>query len=286
MKKYIISSLLLLLSNLAWADVLCTLNGNGEITDTSECKTQPDEQYITIYKVAVCKTQPIAPTLSTAYDVSQCKVVFQSTNGTEFLIKKNTPSVPTDGEFHAPPPGNYTYGFLESSPTMRVKKVAKFSRTMHATNNTSGTYCWSKVGTLYSVSYIQSGPVDCGGSMPPSSSVGITTQFISSLNGTNNQFISSYTFPSSQGGNITAHLIDSTGKIGTGVMNGGGTVNRIIGYMPINLKVTGKTSDMSISFNNSMGTNVGINDWGGGNYGVFSFSGGPFDFKFETEDVH
>jgi hypothetical protein len=241
---------------------------------------------VTIYKVAVCKTQPVAPTLTSAYDASACKVVFQNPNGTEFLIKKNTPSVPTDGEYHAPPPGNYTYGFVEISPTMKAKKVAKFSRTMNATNGTSGKICWSKLSTLYSVSNSNVGPVDCGTSMPSSSSVGITSQFVSSLNGTNNQFISSYTFPSSHGGNITAHLIDGTGKIGTGVMNGPGTVNRIIGYLPINLKVTGKTSDMSISFNNYMGTNVGINDWGGGTYGVFSFSGGPFDFKFETEDVH
>ena len=295
MKKYIIGSLLLVLSNLAWADVLCTLNGNGEITDTSECKTQPDEQYITIYKVAVCKTQPVAPTSTSAYDASECKVVFQSINGTEFLIKKNTPSVPTDGEFHAPPPGNYTYGFVEISPTMKAKKVAKFSRAMYATNGTSGVFCWSKVGTMYSVSTSTSGPVDCGASMPSASSVGITSQFVSSLNGSdiNNPFISTLSFPSSQGGNITAHLIDSTGKIGVGAMlqNGDGdpgTVRRIIGYLPINLKVTGKTSGLSISFNNSMGTNVGINDWSGGGlprYGVFSFSGGPFDFKFETEDV-
>lgn len=255
----------------------CTLNGSGQITDTAECYTQPDEQYVTFYKVALCRSSPVAPTSTSPIGTNSCVTVFESATGSQVLIQKSISTVPAGGTYTKPPVGNYTYGYVEVSPAMSIKKVARFNRTVTSADGTSGTTCWSKTGVMYSVQNVVNAPASCGAT---ASGVGIATQNISSLNGSAG-FVSTRTFPASQGGNITAHLIDSSRKLGTGVMNGLGTVDKVVGYIPLSVTITPRTSVLSIAFNNSMGTNVGFYNSGAN---IFNFSGGPFDFTFNVEE--
>jgi len=300
-KNYLVLlSLPLFVNNIALAAVTCSSNGAG-YTDTSTCNTQPDEQYLTFYKVAICTGSPTAPTLATSYDISQCKVIFQNNSGSKVLVAKNKNTSPSGGQVSIPPAGKYTYGFVEVAPTFEVKKKAIFStvrRGLYANRSVLlagipttlpagnlGTVCVSEAVTLYTIGTNPNGAVTCGVGPDPSDPAGITTSFLNSFDP--NGFVNSMTFTATQGGTINAYLVDSSGKLGAGAVDGPGTISRLIGYLPINLTIPEIISTMSTTFNNSQGTSINFTTIPAGplagQSAIYMFSGGPFDFSFEVK---
>jgi hypothetical protein len=267
-------------------DPVCSHNAQGEITDTVECKTQPDEHHVYFYKVAVCSDSPIAPS-DQPYNIDNCKIIFQSSNpnGSEILVQKNIDNIPADGSIFSPPSGTYKFGVIEIAPVIKIKKTATFSRSMSAPKNateiTSGTTCWSNEKEEYNDGPPIYGLISCSNDSS-SASPKLTSIRMNKLFNHNYPVYFLTDIPSSAGNSIGAYLIDNSGKLGTSTTGNMGSITRILGITPINLVVTDKTSQINILFNNSMGTTLSINSDGTHRDNIFDFNSGPFDFSFET----
>ena len=53
----------------------------------TDCVTQPEVQLVTFYKIAVCTSQPTAPTVSTAVDLSSCSTYMSDAAGTTISVQ-------------------------------------------------------------------------------------------------------------------------------------------------------------------------------------------------------
>lgn len=276
-------SLSIFLCESSFAFTTCATNGSSSssrISETSDCYTQPDTQQITFYKIALCKSQPTAPTTTVAVDTSSCSTVFQNTSGSTVNIQKGT-TVNLTGTFTRPPNGNYSYVYVEISPTMKTKKTAYFVGNRTGTDGGVGTKCWSLAGSTYG--YSSGGnPVvtSCGEDGATTTGLDLTTIYNNSLNGASG-YVNTMAFPTTYGGNLTAYLVDSSNKlVATTAANSMGTISKIIGVLPetVNLTHQELVSLIEMKYANSTGTSVSM---GGGTMAVFS--GGPFDIYFAVK---
>jgi hypothetical protein len=288
MKKLIFSFVLLLLSIImkpAFAQFTqCSTTGASQgspISNTTDCFTQPDIQQVTFYKIALCRAQPVAPTALTPINTSSCTTVLENASGSTINIQRNV-LVNLVGQTTKPENGVYSYLYIEIDPVMKVQKTAYFSTVRNNTNSSSsGTKCWSLPVNTYANSG-GSNPVatSCAADNATTSGIGLTSIINNSLDG-GSGFVGTRVFPTTNGPSLTAHLIDSTGKIGTAGVNSLGTVTKIAAYMPqsINMTQSNLLSQIDIFYGNLTGTNISM---GGGVVAVFS--GGPINpylgFKF------
>ena len=270
---------LFVFSNCSFAQfTTCSNTGSttgNRIVETSDCYTQPDIQQVTFFKIALCASQPAAPTISSSTDLSSCKVVFQNSNGSTINIQKGATSNLV-GQFIKPPNGNYSYLYVEISPAMKAQKVAYFNGTRTNTDgSSSGTKCWSIPVDTYSYSS-GSNPIatSCGADNAVTTGLGLTTIINNSLNG-NSGFVNARAFPTTAGPMLNAYLVDASNKlVASAPTNSLGSVAKIVGIMQQTANITQQNllSLVDIRYNNADGVAVSM---GGGGVGVFS--GGPFD---------
>ncbi|MCK9398202.1 MAG: hypothetical protein M0Q44_21775 [Methylobacter sp.] len=252
----------------------CSKNGSGEITDTSTCYAQPDEYYMTVYRMGLCTAQPGAPTTTTAADLSSCTTVFQNTAGSNVSVKKGI-STALVGTITRPPNGAYVYGFIELAPQFQVRHTQTFSPARAVVGNvTGGRYCWTKDGSEYVYSNSISGfPVDCGS---VASGVGLTTQLMNSFEANNGTNSPVYVTSGSWG---ASYLVSADYKLGSGSsFNSSGTIARLIGLAAMSVTISPTTGGMNTAFDVTQGTTVVMNDGlHGGTVGdIVYFGGGPF----------
>lgn len=260
----------------------CATTGSSttnRISETSDCYTQPDVQQITFYKIAFCKSQPTAPTTSTAVDTSSCSTVFQNTGGSTINIQKGS-TVNLTGSFTRPPNGTYSYVYVEISPTMKTKKTAYFVGNRTGTDGGVGTKCWSLLGNTYGYNTVNPVVTSCAADGATTTGLDLTTIYNNTLNGASG-YVNTATFPTTYGGNLTAYLVDSANKlVATTARDSMGTISKIIGVLPetINLTHQERVSLIEMKYANATGTSVSM---GGGT--VAQFSGGPFDIYFAVK---
>jgi hypothetical protein len=263
----------------AWAQTDCVKDANGAITSTSTCYVQPDEYYLTIYKMGLCTAQP-APSLATAADFSSCTTVFESTTGSRIKVIKGTSSALT-GTMTRPPNGSYTYGYVIAEPQIEIKTQHTFSTSRiaaGATGHPSGTTCWSTLGTAYVYSNSPSAPATCGSTV---SGNDVTTQKMNSFSPAGAS--SNATF-STTAGNVSAYLVDATMKQSAGANNSMGSITRLLGVAPLAVTVSASTTGMNSSFKVSQGSTVAMCDSSNAYCGpppapagsIIYFGGGPF----------
>lgn len=271
--KLILFVLTFTMSLLAHAISPCT---GSPISSTSECSSSPDIQQVTFYKAAVCTSAPSIPTTTTPIGLSSCTTVFQSTTGGTVSIQKGVITTLSSGEFTLPPPGSYSYVYLEISPTMNIQATKTFSRTMTSRgNSTTGLVCWSITSSRYGLDSLSTGS-SCGAAAD--GTLGFNTMQINTLDGTGGLIVTSQTFPTSTGATLQAYLLTSDGKIATASSGSLGTVSKIGGFLPQNITITNNTSQMIINYNNTAGTALTINSDTLG-----QFSAGPFDIFGEFQ---
>jgi hypothetical protein len=193
---------------------------------------EPKELYITIYKLGLCVSPPVAPTSITAIDFSQCSTIFENSSGARVKIVKGVPTK-LDGVVKRPPNGTYGYSFAVLSPYSEIKTILKFDQDRQnypaaGQTATNGRVCWSRPGRFYSnrIGHI-SDLVDCG------SSVG-------------------------------CYLVKSNYKLATSIPNDIGEIDKSISVIPMTtpLTVTRATKGMDISAAISTGVMLELNNLG------------------------
>lgn len=250
----------------------CTKNANGEITTTgtTDCTVQPDDYQVTIYKVGLCTSAPVATT-STALNYNNCQIVYDNPTGATVSIAKGSISN-LPGSFTRPANGTYTSSFVELSPSSSIKGSNKFSYNMTGATSSYGQYCWSNGGIVYGYQNVPSNAVSCG------TSAGTPAATTTVLNGFEGS--ATYTYSNTVNGTaVSAYLVNSDYKLPTtgapGVSN---NVYRMVGVANSSATVTSSTTSMDVSFDISNGTSVFIYTYGlnGSIQKIDSYSMGPF----------
>lgn len=259
----------------------CATNGqspDSAIAETSDCLTQPDSQFVTFYKIALCTSQPTAPSLTTPINTSMCSTIFQNTSGSMVNIQKNVTAA-LAGNFPKPPAGTYSYLYFEIDPTMKVQKTAYFVGSRNGGAGGSGTKCWSLAVNTYA--YDGGGAqvgVTCGSNSATTTGLGVTTIINNTLDGASG-YVTSRTFSamSPAPSSLVTYLIDASGKTPPNPgINNLGAISKVAGYTQLSSPMALSTqqaqliSGINIGYENLYGTDVSM---GGGTVGVFS--GGP-----------
>lgn len=235
----------------ATAQSTCSTDGSGAITATSgDCYVQPDEYYMTLYRVGLCTSIPSATT-TTAFNTSSCTTIFENAASNRVLVQKGI-ATPLSGTMTKPPNGAYVAGYIEVAPQFQVKASKVFSGTRVGSSGGSGTSCWSITGSVY-VWDLPVTPtlVECGAS---AGTAGVTTQLMNSFNPTSALYSQTFT-----GGGVTvsAYLVKSDNMLPTGgsVANAN-NVSKLLGVAPMAVTVSSSTTSMNTSFDVTSGSTL------------------------------
>ena len=262
----------------------CTSTTNGS---TGDCYTTPDIQLVTFTKAALCKSQPVIPTKggSSNYDMSMCTTFFENVDGSEVAISK-TATYPLTGNFTSPPAGEYLYVYVEIKPFMKIKTAMNFSTSRTDNAGNSGVNCWTLTADSYSISSTNASALQSTKCSDDSThpGIGMVTHYINDLggNGTIATYGQTQTFTTSKGDLLTAFSLTSSNTPAVPTEDHLGTVNKIVGYIPQRIVITGTTKSITINYNNSQGTK--IQQYSNSPYDrVYGFGAGPFDFYLSAE---
>lgn len=263
-------------------------------TPGENCNIQPDEQTVSIYRLALCTSKPSAPTISAASSISACNFIFTSTSitGSPVSIVLNETAALTNGAITKPANGTYTHLYLEIDPEVKIKSVVKFTTAMGDSNGeSSGVYCWSTLATTYNFSMNTQGSFPlatvCGNSTPVTTDVAATSSLYNSLmddsqnggTGFTNAFVN---LPTTAGGpgTLDAYLIGTDGKlVTTQTVNTIGSVKRIAAFMTLpspGVVVTDASTSFVLGYNNTKGAQVSTQSSVTPSR-VSKFGNGPFD---------
>ena len=258
----------------------CTESTTGVVTISSgpatDCITQPDQQKITFYQFDFCTAEPSAPTLTSNLIKNGCSTFFKNENGAEVTVEyQNGTAIGSESDYSAMPYGTYTHAIITMDQVFKFKDTVTFASAnindALAGNNiaTDGeTTCVTKASTPTiawgmktfdqgdAVNY-RIGTVNCGDDLTAEEiSVGINT-----IGGTDESgnCLTSGRFAGTNS-DVDVFLIDVSGNLvngtaeGTGCVNNGrGTGDKIIGVMPLSLKIDRNTSGFKVRYNNSHG---------------------------------
>ncbi|WP_156471367.1 hypothetical protein [Polynucleobacter sinensis] len=247
------------LNSYAQRSVACTVDGSGKINDSLACYTLATQMRFAVYRVALCKSKPTAPTLSSPVNIAagNCTDLLTNSDGSYTTVRKdgksNFPGKPTsqsvlsgglkDGV-------TYNYAYIESAPTVIVQTTAQFSANRTGVNspNTAGTTCWTTEATILNYSPVPTSGSSCGSSV---SNLGLTTVMLNSL-GTGAAYMSD---TSTSGGVTTeTYLVDSTLKQSAATTSGSmGTVNKMINIQTLPITITQKSNPLKMSIRVSEG---------------------------------
>ena len=258
----------------------CTESTTGVVTISSgpatDCITQPDQQKITFYQFDFCKAEPTAPTLTSSLIKNRCSTFFKNENGAEVTVEyQNVTPIGSESDYSGIPRGTYTHAIITMDPVFKFKNTVTFASAnindaLAGSNRASvgESTCVTKISTpaiAWGMKDIDGedaenyavGTVNCGDGLTAEEiSVGINTIGGTDESGnclTSGRFVGTNS-------DVDVFLIDSSGNLvngtagGTGcVDNESGTISRIIGVLPISLKVTRNTSGFKVRYNNSNG---------------------------------
>ena len=290
----------------------CTESTTGVVTISSgpatDCITQPDQQKITFYQFDFCKAEPTAPTLTSSLIKNRCSTFFKNENGAEVTVEyQNVTPIGSESDYSGIPRGTYTHAIITMDPVFKFKNTVTFASAnindADAGSNTASvgeSTCVTKISTpaiawgmkdidgLDAENYAV-GTVNCGDGLTAEEiSVGINTIGGTDESGnckTSGRFVGTNS-------DVDVFLIDSSGNLvngtagGTGcVDNGRGTISRIIGVMPISLKIDRNTSGFKVKYNNSNGVMLDFSSNDADNEAPFWLIGmdsAYFDMTIET----
>lgn len=289
MKKYVLTFIctitlgLIGSTTLSAADLTCIRNAAGLITTRAECGTQPDEQYITVKRIAFCTQAPtLVDTVGAIVNTTGCTDVFADSTGVEILI---TPTGSTLPSFIDPPAGTYTHAYVELSPNFRVKTIQRFAVTASGTeefDSGSGAICWSLTGTINNARTTTPHMATCGTTEPAAAAVGISTSNFNAISNGEPPIMRLVL-----GGSTLALLSSSRALLDVPVKTGNGVsapVGAILAgwkAMPITTYGAGLTS-YTASFPNTRGTNVNFNT---NKVNITNFGAADIDFILTTSQV-
>jgi hypothetical protein len=273
-----------------------------QITDQTDCETTPDIQKVTWHRLDLCTSEPTGPTLTATVDRTNCSTFYKNDSGSEVtIIKGSGTQVGSAADYTALPYGTYTHGVVTMGSTFKFTNVVTFSGTMgDGSAPIDSARCVTQTSSLGTIYGFESNRLNTQArrnivcdddEVASETTVGINT-LTTDLNG-NCYHLATFKATNS---NIDGYLLESDGTLqGDVELNNdnnildraefnttgctGGTSNgisRILGIMPMNLKITPETSGLQIRYNNTRGIKV---DMSNTNNVIFKWDSAFFDFE-------
>ena len=266
MKKYVLIFTWIITAGLINSSTLlaaeCARDGAGLITSRVECGAQPDEQYVTIKRMALCTTTPtLAVGAGSTINTTGCTDLFSNPTGLEITLTRAGVALPS---FTDAPAGVYNFAYIEVLPAFKVKTIQRFSGTVTGSNGaTAGTICWSKTGTIHNFRNVTPAIADCGVAEPAAAVVGITTSHFNAINGAGIVHITA-----GMGLGFQAALLNANRQLidAALVTNGAAGAETILAaWFPVAITSFGAgQTAYTASFPNTEGTNVNFEALPGG----------------------
>lgn len=288
MKNISIALSLLSLATSALALPQCATN-NGIVTDTRECRFNPETYKFVVYEVGVCTGAPGAPTANTPYDTSGCSRMYSKTSGQTITLTNTQTSFAVTGDVQRPSNGLYNYQYLLLAPRVSINTSVTFdsnrtARKQMGTDGT-GTTCWTTESSKYSFSDDNGEPgrvsfnyVACG------SSATARGDMVSIFNSFDNGGVFDTSATLDSGG--TMYLVSDSGRLATTPPTGVGDmgdVSKLLYYGPTSsVAITNDTQGMNLRVNKSLAARIkgsGANDAHTSSDPIVYF--GVMDFQLE-----
>ena len=251
---------------------------NSSVDTPDGCSIQPEIQRVKFYKLALCNSEPIAPTDLSAVDISNCTTIWENSSGSTIDILKNTFQPLSGGSVNIPV-GTFSYFYLEIDPVIGIQAQRNFNFIRSGSTSDDaglGTTCWSVSSDtpFYSVTTYPlgaSGTVKCGTEIDANPEV--TNGFVNE--GDDGEFTGN--FLTSQGFTFKYFLVKNNYMLplGAPLPDVSNDVSKIIGWGPQSLSITSTSAKIQINFNNSQGGEIFFSNNAGEI--IDTFGPGPFD---------
>ena len=305
-----------------YGKTVCTFNADGEITDTTECVTQPQSQGMRFFKIALCDTDsnklingtPTAgqPVIN-AEEFKKCHVLWESNdkaNGSLLELKRGALTNDfKNPNTYIPIAKRSVIGavYVEMSPTFYTVDSQVFATdrvgTYPAGSLTSGKYCSTRVGPhvglqfnspIYSWRVDGGTHVQCDSTKPTPST---TKNFLNALRVEEGVGYADISFYSQQlsprDGSAVAikgYLVDASNNLAT--MTAADSTNEVAKLIGVSAQQMGTFytwqinagMDIWLTWNNSYGTTITQNN--GETIQVQAFGAGPFDWIVHRSDKY
>ena len=263
------------LSNVAWS-AACGTSGATTVFPTSagyanNCSLEPDYFGVTIYKMMLCTSAPVAPTGAAVAGTSTCQTVFTSAAGSAVSITSGA-STPLVGTATRPDNGTYTHAFVEMSNVLVIGDSREYSTSLDGYNiaaNTTdggGVFCaTTAAGSKCGAAAITA--------VNHSSALG-------DLNGAAAGYINQLTGIANAVGTSSVYLVDSAYLLEADTA---ADVIYLVGMQAFTtpIVITDDTSSMDVAFTSSTG--MSVFDVGGGAVDDVYPTTGPFALKITTK---
>jgi hypothetical protein len=112
-------------------------------TGSGDCQNEPQSYGVTVYSKYLCTAAPVAPTASSAYDLSNCvKTLDAGTAGEVVRVTSTSSGVNFTSTMTRPPNGVYTHGVMLLKNEFKIKQDLIFSSSVTADSDRSeGVHC-------------------------------------------------------------------------------------------------------------------------------------------------
>jgi hypothetical protein len=253
---------------------------NGVVQDISDCYIEPDEYYMTFYRIILLNGEPVAPTASSKIDYSAGAIVYENETGGRIIVKKGQ-GTSLSGTFTRPPVGTYSHVIVEVAPMVQLKAHAKFlGERFYPRGGTMGQNptCWSTNCDIYSHSSPQNTPDTR--ITTSQNEWGITTNYV---NRAGDEY--SMSGVTSKSEPYMVYLVDAGYKLASGVeYDTMGTIKRLVMVLQHPITITPLTSSVTISFNVASGSSVSLNRGNNGNKDyITGYMAGPIEITLSTQ---
>ena len=198
------------------------------------CTMTPSGYKVLVYALGLCETAPTLPTTTSAFDYSNCVLLYDKIGVDGVVVELAGVGYSTSlvADFNMPPPGTYRYAIVGLGQGISVKRTIEFTSSVNGRDGTSGKYC----ATAYSAT--QENWSTCDATSLPEADY--STDILYGFGA------SETTYQVSLDNNITAYAMTDDFEVSTSQ----GATSWILGYQTLSspLVVTEVTQSLDIGF--------------------------------------
>jgi len=264
------------LSNVAWS-AACGTSGATTVFPTSagyanNCSLEPDYFGVTIYKMMLCTSAPVAPTTAAIAGTSTCQTVFANATGSAVSITSGASSE-LSGTATRPNNGTYTHAIVEMSNVLTIGDSREYSTSLDGYNITTNSSAGA--GGVFCATTANGST--CGASAI--TAVNYPSE-LSDMDGPNGVFENQKTGIANAEGTSSVYLVDSAYLLEASAT---ADVTYLVGVQAFTtpIVITDDTASMDVAFTSSTG--MSVFDVGGGTVDDVYPTTGPFALKMTTK---
>ena len=240
------------LSNVAWS-AACATSGTTTVFPTGasgyaqRCDLEPDYFGVTIYKMMLCTSAPVAPTTSAVAGTTTCQTVFTNATGSTVSIASGASS-PLTGTATRPDNGTYTHAFVEMSNVLVIGDSREYSTSLDGYNITTNSSAGA--GGVFCATTANGST--CGASAI--TAVNYPSE-LSDMDGPNGVFENQKTGIANAEGTSSVYLVDSAYLLEASAT---ADVTYLVGVQAFTtpIVITDDTASMDVAFTSSTGMSV------------------------------